>query len=310
VIFFGTAAFAVPSLRSLAEAGEEIRLVVTQPDRPRGRGRRTEPSPVKESAERLGLPFFQPERLATADAIHRLRVLEPEFGVVVAYGQLLRPEILALPTRGVVNLHPSLLPRHRGPSPVAWTILCGDEVAGNSTMVLDEGMDTGPVLLQESFPLDPAATRGEVEAELAPAGAALLVATLAGLRAGQVRPQAQDECRATMSRLLTRELRAIDWRRPAAEVRALVHALAPQPAALVRLGGRLVKVLRVREVVAAGPPGMVLDVTGEGPVVACGDGAVLWLEVQPEGKRPMDGGSFVRGGSVRAGDRVESPWDE
>ncbi len=309
IVFLGTAAFAVPSLQALAASGEAIALVVTQPDRPRGRGQRLEPSPVKVAAERLGLPVFQPGSVNAQDALDRLGRLAPEFLVVVAYGQLLKRPLLEVPSRGAVNLHPSLLPSHRGPSPVAWALLSGDAQTGNSTMLLDEGMDSGPVLLQESLPLDPEATRGEVEAELSRRGGGLLVRTLRGLREGTILPAAQDETRATVSRLLTREMRALPWAGPAEQVRRVVHALSPHPAAAVRVGGRLVKVLRVREVAASGPPGRVLSLGEDGPVIGCGQGAVVWLEVQPEGKRPMGGADFARGGGIAAGQDVEAPWD-
>jgi len=310
VVFLGTAPFAVPSLEALAAAGQGPSLVVTQPDRPRGRGQKTEPSAVKAAAERLGLPVFQPDRVNAPEALEELRRLDPEFLVVVAYGQLLKRPLLELPSRGSVNLHPSLLPRHRGPSPVAWAILSGDAHVGNSTMLLDEGMDSGPVLLQEALPLDPAATRGEVEDELSRRGGALLVRTLWDLRGGAIRPAPQDEGRATVSRLLTREMRSLSWASPAEEIRRTVHALAPQPGAAARVGGRLVKILRVREVEAAGPPGRVLALTQQGPVVGCGEGAVVWLEVQPEGKRPMAGAAYARGGGIAAGQDVAEPWDE
>lgn len=307
LIFFGTSSFAVPSLEALAAAGEDVRLVVTQPDRPGGRGRRTQPPPVKAAAERLGLPLFQPERVNDPEAVAAIARLAPEALVVVAYGQLLGAPLLAVARRGAVNLHPSLLPRHRGPSPVAWTILSGDAEAGNSTMLLDEGMDTGPVLLQESVPVGPGATRGELEDVLARQGAGLLVRTLRGLRGGTVHPVPQDEARATASRLLTPELRAVCWERSAEEVRRVIHALSPQPGALAAVGGRLVKVLRVRVVAGAGTPGRVIELGREGPVVACKEGAVLWLEVQPEGKRAMGGADFARGKGVAAGQQVEAP---
>ncbi len=309
VLFLGTALFAVPSLEALVAAGESVSLVVTQPDRPRGRGQRTEASAVKAAAERLGLPVFQPEQVNAPEALEALASLSPEFVVVVAYGQLLRRPLLDLAARRAVNLHPSLLPRHRGPSPVAWAILSGDDRVGNSTMLLDEGMDSGPVLLQESLPLDPEATRGEVEGRLARSGGLLLTRTLRGMREGVLHPVAQDEARVTMSRLLTRAMRAVAWERPSGEVRRLVHALSPHPGALTSLGGRLVKVLRVREVGLAGPPGRVLDLRREGPVIGCGGGAVLWLEVQPEGRRPMGGADFARGGGVTVGQDLEVPWD-
>ncbi|MDW7709825.1 MAG: methionyl-tRNA formyltransferase [Deferrisomatales bacterium] len=310
VIFLGTAPFAVPSLEALIAAGEAVALVVTQPDRPRGRGQRTEATPVKAAAERLGLRVAQPEQVNAPETLEELRGLAPELLVVVAYGQLLRRPLLDLARRGAVNLHPSLLPRHRGPSPVASAILAGDDLVGNTTMLLDEGMDSGPVLLQESMPLDPEATRGEVEEHLAGAGGVLLARTLRGLREGAVRPVPQDETRVTVSRLLTRQMRPIPWDRSAGEVRRLVHALSPHPGALTLLGGRLVKILRVREVEGAGPPGRVLELRREGPVVGCGAGSLLWLEVQPEGRRPMRGADFARGGGVAVGQVLEVPWDD
>lgn len=305
VIFLGTSEFAVPSLETLVEEGENVGLVVTQPDRPRGRGRRVEPPPVRRAAERLDLAVFQPERLNAPEAVARLRVLTPEFLVVVAYGQLLKAELLGLPSRGTVNLHPSLLPRHRGPSPVAWTILAGDARAGVTTMFLDEGMDTGPILMQESLPLGAELTRGDLEVVLAERGARLLLETLRNVRDGTVSPIPQDPSRSTLSELLTREMRVLDWSRPSAEVRRQVHALSPVPGCLARFSGRLVKVFRVREVDGRGEPGRVLRLSDGGPVVACGRGAVLLAELQPEGKRPMSGAAFCRGGGLEAGIRAE-----
>ena len=309
VVFLGTSAFAVPSLEVLVAAGERVARVVTQPDRPRGRGRRSEPSPVKTAAERLGIPVLQPESVNAPEALQELSAVEPEFLAVVAFGQLLGPRLLALPRRGAVNVHPSLLPRHRGPSPIAWTLLCGDERAGVTTMLLDEGMDSGPILLQEAGAVDPMRTRGELEEEFSRTGARLLARTLRGLREGGLQPMPQDAKAATVSLRITRDLRAIPWRRPAAEVRRLIHALSPQPGAVARLRGRLVKVLRAREVDASGAPGTWLGCGPEGPVVACAAGAVEWLEVQPEGKRAMTGAEFGRGAGAAVGETLEDPWD-
>lgn len=309
VVFLGTAAFAVPSLAALAAAGESPALVVTQPERPRGRGRRMVPTPVQAEAERLGLPVFQPERLSEPDAVARLAGLEPEFLVVVAYGQLLRRAVLEIPRRGAVNLHPSLLPRHRGPSPVAWTLLQGDTEGGNTTMFLDAGMDTGPVLLQEPVPVPPDRTRGELEAAWAVSGAALLVRTLAGVRQGTIEPRPQDGTRATRSELLTRELRLLPWELPAAAVRGRVHALSPTPGSVCRAGGRLLKVLRAAVADGDGAPGTVLAHDPAGPRVACGGGAVVLTEVQPEGRRAMTGAAFLRGGGAPVGSRLEVAWN-
>ncbi|GAB4263028.1 MAG: methionyl-tRNA formyltransferase [Deferrisomatales bacterium] len=307
MVFLGTSDFAVPSLLALAEAGETVALVLTQPDRPRGRGRSVEAPPVKRAAQGLGLPVLQPEDVNGEETLAAIRACAPEFLVVVAYGQLLRRPLLQAARRGALNLHPSLLPRHRGPSPVAWTLLCGD-TPGVTTMFLDEGMDSGPVLLQESMDADPEATRGELEERLARAGAQLLVRTLDELRRGTVAPIPQDESQATYSRLLTREMRSLEWTRPAVELRRQVHALSPRPGAAARLGGRFVKILRAREVEGSGPPGEVIALTERGPAVACGRGALVLLEVHPEGKRPMDGAAFQRGAGVAPGARVLDPW--
>ena len=302
VVFLGTAPFALPTLRALVGAGERVVLVVTQPDRPRGRGRSLQPPPVKELALHLGLPVIQPPRVNAPDAVERVASLRPEFLVVVAYGQILGKALLGAPSRGAVNLHPSLLPRHRGPSPVAWTILEGDRRAGVSTMLLDERMDAGPVLLQRDVPLLPSATRGEVEDHLGRIGAGLVVKTLQGLRAGTVHPVPQDEAAATYSRRIDREMRWIPWKAPAGEVRRRIHALSPRPGALAELRGGLVKVLRAVEVPETGAPGVVLRVAREGPVVGCGTDAVVLLEVQPEGRRPMGGDAWARGGGIRPGE--------
>lgn len=309
LVFLGTSAFAVPSLEALVESGERVACAVTQPDRPRGRGRRSEPSPVKAAAAALGIPLLQPESVNDPEALRAVGASQPEFLVVVAFGQFLGARLLAVPRGGAVNVHPSLLPRHRGPSPVAWTLLCGDERAGVTTMLLDEGMDSGPILLQEAERVDPLLTRGELEASLSRTGAGLLVRTLRELRGGRLRPGPQDPVAATVSRLITREMRAVLWDRPAEEVRRLVHALSPQPGAATRLRGRLVKLLRVREVDGAGIPGTWLGCGPGGPVVACGAGALEWLEVQPEGKRPMSGAEFARGIGGAVGEVLEGPWD-
>ena len=308
-MFLGSAPFAVPSLAALSVAGESLVLVVTQPDRPKGRGRKRVPTPVKAEAERLGLPVFQPARLSEPEAVARLAALRPEFLVVVAYGQLLCREVLALPRCGAINLHPSLLPRHRGPSPVAWTLLHGDPDGGNTTMFLDEGMDSGPLLLQVAEAVSPDQTRGELEESLARSGAEMLVRTLEGVRRGEITPHPQDPAGITFSGLITRELRPVPWELPAPQVRGRVYALAPSPGAVCRCDGKLLKVLRVAEGPGDGPPATVLGHDPAGPRVACGAGALVLVQVQPEGRRAMTGAEFVRGGGAPVGSRLEAPWD-
>ncbi len=309
VVFLGTSAFGVPALQALCRAGESVALVVTQPDRPAGRGRRTTPPAVKAAALDLGLPVFQPERVNAPEAVARIAGAAPEFLVVVAYGQILGRELLRVPRAGAVNLHPSPLPRHRGPAPVAWTILSGDDRAGVTTMLMDERMDAGPVLLQRAFPLPPDVVCGELEDRLSRAGADLLVKTLQALREGRVRPAPQDESRATYSRMIDRALRRIDWTAEADGVRRRVHALSPRPGALTWVRDRGVKVLRVAERSVTGRPGTVVRVDRDGPVVACGRDGVVLLEVQPAGRRPMTGAEWARGRGVSPGDVMGEPGE-
>jgi methionyl-tRNA formyltransferase len=306
LIVLGTSEFAVPSIEALVAAEERVALVVAQPDRPRGRGRHSEPPPAKDAALGFGLPVYQPEDINGPEAVAKLRALSPEFLVVVAYGQILKRAVLEIAAHGAINLHPSLLPRHRGPSPIAWAILSGDREAGSSTMILDEGMDSGPVIRQESFPLSCDATRGDLEAILSRSGGRLVVQSLQDLRQGVVRPRPQDPSGATLSRLLRPEMGQIDWTHPAEEIRRLVHALSPRPAAAVAIRGRRIKVLRVQALPRGGDPGRVIEVAQAGPVVGCGSGALVLLEVLPEGKRAMSGADFARGGGVLAGDVLGS----
>jgi len=306
VVFLGTGMVAVAALEALCEADELISLVVTQPDKPKGRGRKLSPPPVKERALELGLPVYQPENVNDPKALERISSSAPEYLVVADYGQLLKGPLLKLAPGGAINVHPSLLPTGRGPAPVAWAILSGDRETGVSTMLLDSGMDTGPVLLQESMEIPPDATAGDISGELSLLGGKLLVKTLAGLRDGSVTATPQDHEKATTSRLFDKEFQKVDWADSAVRVAAKVNALSPFPSARAFLGGKLVKLLRARPLDMSGAPGEVLDVSGEGFVVGCSEGAALILEVQPEGKRAMDAASFVRGGGVKAGDRFDT----
>jgi methionyl-tRNA formyltransferase len=267
------------------------------------------PTPVQAEAERLGLPVFQPERLSEPGAVARLAALEPEFLVVVAYGQLLRHAVLDLPRRGAINLHPSLLPRHRGPAPVAWTLLHGDPEGGNTTMFLDAGMDSGPLLLQAAQAVPVNATRGDLEESLARSGAELLVRTLEGVRRGEIAPRPQDPAGVTTSQRITRDLRPVPWELPAPRVRGRIHALSPAPGAVCRCDGKLLKVLRVIEGAGGGAAATVLGHDPGGPRVACGEGSLVLEQVQPEGRRAMTGAAFLRGGGAPVGSRLEVPWD-
>jgi methionyl-tRNA formyltransferase len=291
----------------LVEAGERVVAVVTQPDRPKGRGQKLTPTPVGAAAKRLGLAILHPERVNAPESVALLHALLPQFVVCVDYGQILRPELLAVGQLGAINVHPSLLPLHRGPSPVAGAILSGDTETGVTTMVMDEGMDSGPLLLQERIPLDPGmTTRGELSEALSKQGAALLVETLARLRAGTLTPTPQDASRATFTTMLDGVVQRIDWQRDATHLVHLVHALSPAPGARTWHKQKLLKVLRASVAEGQGEPGTVLATSAKGFTVATGQGAVLVREVLPEGKKAMDAGAFARGGGIHVGDRLDS----
>ncbi len=305
IVFMGTPSFAVPVLRALADHHQVVG-VVTQPDRRAGRGRRLTVSPVKEAALALGLPLFQPPTLRTAEAAQRLAAWQPAVIVVAAFGQILRPPLLSLPPHGCLNVHASLLPRWRGASPVAAAILAGETVTGVSLMLMDEGMDTGPILARRSCPIAPDDTTGALTGRLAEMGAQLLIETLPRWLAGGIRPRPQDDDRATYCRLLKKEDGRLDWTRPAAYLERQVRACDPWPGAFTTWQGRRLKVLRARarpEVPADGPPGRVLDLS-PGLGVSTGQGVLELIEVQLAGKKPLPAGTFARGQKGLLGSRL------
>jgi methionyl-tRNA formyltransferase len=296
VVFLGTPEFAVPSLRALRQSPHiEVVLVVTQPDRPAGRGRRLAPSAVKAYALAQDLPVFQPERLRGNEVLDRLRAADPDLLVIAAYGQLLRQAVLDIPRHGCLNVHPSLLPRHRGSSPVAAAILAGDERTGVTIMLTDRGMDTGPILAQEAIPLGRDETTASLTPRLADLGAALLLRTVPGWVAGTIPSQPQDEAAATLSRQFVKEDGALDWTRPALDLERQVRALNPWPRAYTFANGRRLLVLLARAVddAAAGTPGTIVAGAGKALLVATGSGALRLDLVQPEGGREVSGPQFL-----------------
>jgi methionyl-tRNA formyltransferase len=294
LVFLGTPSFAVQPLRRLVEAGHEVVAVVTQPDRPMGRSRTPQPPPVKAAASELGLPVLQPETLKDEAAIEQLRALAPEAGVVAAYGEILRRRVLEIPPLGYLNIHPSLLPLYRGPSPVASAILAGDTVTGVSVMLLERAMDAGPILAQASVPLDPSARAGSLTEELFALGADLLVGVLPLYAAGELAPQPQEHARATFSQMLTKEDGRLDWSQPAAALERAVRAYDPWPGAWTIFGGQPLKILRASVGKGGGAePGTVLEPPGLR--VATADGVLHLEAIQPAGKRPMAATDWMRG---------------
>ena len=307
--FMGTPAFAVPSLRALVDAGHEICLVVTQPNRPAGRGRRVTPPPVKLAAQELKLPILQPEKVREPAMIAALRAAQPESIVVVAYGQLLPETILDLPSHGCINLHASLLPKYRGAAPIPWAIIRGETTTGVSIIRIEGRLDAGPLLLQQAEPIEPRDTAGTLGERLAVLGAELLCRALEQVGRGTAHAVPQDERLATYAPKLTPEDARLDWAREARALDSLIRGLLPEPGAVTRFGGRRVKVLEaIVEVARDGPPGTVLAIDpGKGMLVATGRDGLCLTRVQPESRKAMGAVEFARGYRVRPGDAFSSP---
>jgi methionyl-tRNA formyltransferase len=296
VVFMGTPEFAVPVLEALADAHQVVG-VVTQPDRPGGRGRQLAPSPVKQVALERGLPLSQPQSLRTPEAVAQVAAWEPEVTVVAAFGQILRPDMLDLPPHGCLNVHASLLPRWRGAAPVPAAILAGDEVTGATIMQMDAGLDTGPILARREEPIRPDDTRATLEERLARLGAALLVETLPPYLAGDLLPQPQPEEGMTYAGQLRKQDGLLDWSTPAVELDRRVRAFNPWPGAFTTWRGRRLKVLRAAPLPGwrgDAPPGTVFALA-DGVAVATGAGALRLEEVQLAGKRRMAISTFLCG---------------
>jgi methionyl-tRNA formyltransferase len=301
IVFFGTPAFAVPSLDALLAERAHVVGVVTQPDKPHGRSRSTlVPPPIKDTALRHGLPVLQPERPVGDVFLAALRHWQPELGIVVAYGHILRPEVLGVPTRGMINAHASLLPRLRGAAPVNWAILRGEPETGITIQQLDTGMDSGPVLHQSATAIQPDETAGRLLERLAVLAADSLVETLALMRLGLLQPRAQDPALATFAPKYDRSATRVNWTSDAEAVSRRVRAFDPVPGAWTTLDGQELKVFGARPAPGTGVPGEVLEVT---PTlrIATGQDAVAIAEVQPSGKPRMAVDAWGRGHATVAG---------
>ena len=295
VAFFGTPAFAVPSLEALLRARFQVPLVVTQPDRPQGRSRSTlVPPPVKTVALEARLDVLQPDR-PVGDVFRRaLEHAKPDVGVVVAYGHILKPEILAVPRLGMINVHASLLPRLRGAAPIQWAILNGEESTGISIMQMEAGLDSGPVLHAVRTPIGADETAGELTARLAELGAQALIDALSLVSAGAARPRPQDHTAATFAGKIGRELARIDWSEDAAQVHRRIRAMDPEPGAWTTLDGEPFKCFGATLGDENGAPGQVLA-AGSALRVACGRGSVEVHQVQPAGKARMSATAWAAG---------------
>ncbi len=307
-VFLGTPDFAVPSLRALVD-DVDLLAVVTQPDRPQGRGRQVAPPPVAEIARRLGLRVLQPARLRDPSVIETLRALKPDIIVTVAYGKIIPPQILALPPLGCINVHPSLLPKYRGASPIQAAIADGERETGVTIMYQSEALDAGDIILQRRVPIAPEDTAQTLEARLADAGTAALVEALRLIAAGSAPRVPQDESKASYVGKLTKDDGRIDWTRSATVLANFIRAMDPWPSAYTWHRGRLVKIWQGTAV--QGPtagdatPGTVVEIRrGEGFVVSTGTGALLVSDVQPEGRRRMTADEYARGARLGVGERL------
>jgi methionyl-tRNA formyltransferase len=293
LVFMGSPEFAVPVLRALA-AHYDIAGVITQPDRPAGRGRQLKPPPVKLLAEELRVSVMQPPKLRAPEAMDRLRAWAPDLIVVAAFGQILRPDVLALPTHGCLNVHASLLPRWRGAAPIQAALLAGDEETGVTIMKMDAGVDTGAILSQEALPIGPDDTAGSLAQQLAGLGTGLLLETLPGYLSGDVAPQPQPSEGATYAPMLKKEDGLLDLSRPAQELARRVRAFNPRPGAFLSLDGASLKVHMAHAEDGNADPGTRLVLHGL-PALGTGSGLLVLDDVQPPGKKPMNGRAFLSG---------------
>ncbi|MDH4164511.1 MAG: methionyl-tRNA formyltransferase [Nitrospirota bacterium] len=305
LVYMGTPQFAVPALQALRDAGHDIAAVVTRTDKPAGRGKVLTPPPVKTAAIGMGIPVHQPRRVREPECIGTLRSIAPEAIVVAAYGQILPREILTLPKLGCINIHASLLPAGRGAAPINWSIINGDKEAGITIMQMDEGMDTGAILLQGAIPIDPSDTGGSLTEKMSLLGAELIVKALPLIASGALKPLPQDHDRATLAPLLKKEDGQIDWSLPAIEIHNRVRGLSPWPGAYGFVEGRMIKILSSGIAEGTAEPGMLAEQDKDSLVVGTGKGLLRIVMLQPEGKKPMTAAEFLRGQRSIVGKRFE-----
>ena len=308
IVFMGTPQFAVPSLEALLKSDDEVVGVVTQPDRPKGRGHALAPPPIKGIAERVGIPVVQPQKIRTPDFLERLAAWSPDLIAVTAFGRILHAPILQLPPMGCVNVHGSLLPKYRGAAPVQWAVINGESETGITTMLMDEGMDTGPMLLQERLAITRDDTAGTLAPRLAELGGRLLVETIRQLKAGTLAPRPQDNSLATLAPLLKKEDGAIDWSMEAATLGDRIRGLSPWPGAFTFLGPDRWNVWKAaaRSDCFSQEPGTIVQVTRHAILVATGQGVLELLELQAANSKRMLVSQFLAVHSVAVGARLGS----
>jgi methionyl-tRNA formyltransferase len=304
VIFMGTPSFALPSLEVLRARGEDIIAVVTQPDRPQGRGQALAPPPVKVAAASARIPVQQPEKVRQPEFLEWCRAELPDLIVVVAFGQILPKALLEIPRQGCINVHASLLPKYRGAAPIAWAIIRGETETGITTMQMDPGMDTGPILIQRVLPIRPDDTAETLGQRMSALGAHTLNETLDALKAGRLSPTPQDASQATLAPMLKKEDGVITWQQSATAIDALVRGMDPWPGAWTTHAGEPWRIWKVRVLPDSGEPGVVLRADSDGVLVGAAQQSVLITELQAPGKRRLTAREYLAGHAVRVGERL------
>lgn len=303
VIYMGTPDFAVGPLEAIIEAGHEVTAVVTQPDKPRGRGKEMAASPVKECAQKHGIPVLTPVKIKAAEAVAQLREYPADIFVVAAFGQILSEEILQMPKYGCVNIHASLLPKYRGAAPIQWSIIDGETETGVTIMQMDRGLDTGDILFQQKVPITSEDTGESLFDKLAKAGSALITEALVKIEKGDVHPVRQDDAKSCYAKMLTKAAGKIDWSKSAAEIERLVRGLNSWPSAYTEYKGKQLKIWKAKVMPAMeGTPGTIAKVTKDQVIVCTGDGALALEEIQLEGKKRMRMKEFLLGRSFEEGE--------
>lgn len=305
IVFMGTPDFSVPALKALVEAGHEVAAVVTQPDRPRGRGKELQMTPVKVQALAYGIPVYQPEKVKDPAFVEILRNLQPEVIVVIAFGQILSRDILDLPPYGCINIHASLLPKYRGAAPIQWAVIDGEKETGVTTMMMDVGLDTGDMLEKTVIPLDPKETGGSLFDKLSQAGGPLILSTLEKLKAGTAVRTPQTDEDSTYAKMLTKSLGQIDWSMETAAIERLIRGLNPWPSAYTFVHGKTLKIWDadvLKESSDGAAPGQIIRTDPHSLIVAAGEALLSIRELQLEGKKRMDVETFLRGYTIEKGE--------
>lgn len=307
IVFMGTPQFAVPSLEALLQSEDSVVGVVTQPDKPKGRGQTMATSPIKQLAEKSGLPILQPVKMKDPAFLDALRAWQPDLIAVTAFGRILPPVILDLPPKGCVNVHGSLLPKYRGAAPIQWAVMNGEQETGITTMLMDAGMDTGPMLLQERVPIDPDDTAGSLSEKLAKVGGPLLVETIRQLKAGILTPRPQDHSQATMAPLLEKDMGKIDWALPADQIANRVRGLSPWPGVFTYAGDERWTIWKARALAGSSTaePGTAVAVAKDAIHIATGRGILAITELQPANSRRMTVHQYLAGHRLTPGFRLQ-----